>query len=388
MFFTGRLPVENELNIALLLFLGYLAWYAGVKSSRVREGTGIPVGWISEQEARALLLLCIIGIGSVIYVCAWRTSHGIFFTHSRYYEQELSVASSIRDVFLSQLQLPIILFLGMLSVVKYKKIAYFSRRLFVVYGIGIFLIFILSSQTRPAITSLIFIFVSINMYRLTTIKLRYLVAMGIIGFIAVVFVQGVRVESYELVSSENQFIYAVTKSGFDAILGLKTSGSEFAERIISRSGASLDFLSVVIDATKSSGTYLYGSGIATSLFGIVPRFVWPNKPVVIPLDLVVQAKLGITQYDATLGPIIQFYVEGGWLGVIIGFFSFGWLMGTLTNRVMLSNKMGMWIIFFIIWSRISNLELELMLGLIVTVRNAFVVYLLYKIIFLFLRLKR
>ncbi len=388
LFFTDKLPVGNSLIIALLLFFGYLAWCAGVKSSRVREGVKISAEQIGKQEAYALIILCIVCIGLVIYFYAWRTYHGIFFIHARHYEQELSIAASFRNVFCSRLQLPIILFLGLLSSVQYKKVASFSRRLLMLYGFGLTLILILSSQTRLSITALIFMLISMQMHRQPIIKLRYIITICSIALIMILFIQGVRMDSYGLASSDNQFIYAIKKSGADAVLGLKAYNADLGEGVIGRAGGSLGFLSTLIDTIKSEGMFLYGKGIASSLYSVVPRFIWPDKPAVIALDLVVQTKLGLRNYDATMGPIIQFYVEGGWLGVIIGYFSFGWLMGTLTKRAMLYNKIWVWIILFLVWSYISNLELELILGLITTVRNAFVVYLMYKMIFLFLRLRK
>jgi hypothetical protein len=256
------------------------------------------------------------------------------------------------------------------------------------YGVGLTLILILSSQTRLSITALIFMLISMQMHRQPIIKLRYIIATCSIALIMILFIQGVRMEDYGLVSSDNQFLYAIKKSGSDAVSGLKAYNADLGEGIIGRAGGGLVFLSTLIDTIKSEGMFLYGKGIASSLYSVVPRFIWPDKPAVIALDLVVQTKLGLRNYDATMGPIIQFYVEGGWLGVIIGYFSFGWLMGTLTKRAMLYNKIWVWILLFLVWSYISNLELELILGLIATIRNAFVVYLMYKMIFLFLRLRK
>ncbi|MBI4681145.1 MAG: hypothetical protein HY753_08115 [Nitrospirae bacterium] len=313
---------------------------------------------------------------------SWRISQGIFFTQAKYYEQELTVVASFRDVFGMEIQSPIILFLGLLSTIQYKKIASISRVLFMVYGIGIFLILVLSSQTRPAVTALIFIFIMLKMDRKTAIKWRHIISIGLIGLAGIFFIQGVRAQSERFALADNQLIYAVYHSGFDAISGLASLDTRI-EIIVNRIGDGLVFLSAIIDTIKDKPV-LFGQGIVSSLYSVVPRFIWPDKPAVVPYDTIVENLLGLWERDVPLGPITQFYIEGGWVGVIAGYFLFGWMMGIFTVRVMNSNKVGMWIILFLLWNYISNLEYELIIGMLVVFRDAVIVYLLYRTLLFFI----
>lgn len=387
LFFSGLLAGGNDLTIACLLFLGYSAWYAGVKASGTKERKHAIIQGPGKRESLPLLIVCIIGISLIVYIYIWRTSEQIFFTHAMYYEQELSVAASARDVLISQFQLPIILLLGFLSSGQHKATSLISRRLFIVYGIGIFLVLVISSQTRAAITALIFVLVSMKTFQLKVIKLHYVIVTALIGLLAVLFIQGVRTNSHDLIFSDNQFRYSIRRSGYDAISGLAGLDSGQLEGIIKRVGGGVTFLSTVIDAVGSSDTFLYGRGIGGSLYGLIPRFLWHDKPAVVAPQLVVEELLSIPLHDAALGPVTQFYAEGGWIGVAVGFFLFGFLIGKLTSRTMLSKQIWMWIILFFLWSQISNLEHEVVLGSLGAVRNAFVVYLMYRLMLLVTRIR-
>jgi hypothetical protein len=380
LFFTDQLPKGNDRTIAFLLSLGYLAYYAGAKCSRPLERGSISVAWLGKREAQVLLGLCIVGIGLVIYAYAWRVSEGIFYNQARFYEQELTVAASFRDVFIMGLQLPIVLFLGLLSAVKQPRIAKISRLLFLIYGFGIFITLTISSQARPAITAFIFIVVAIKLYSSVIIKFRHLILIGLLSTVAVFLLQGVRIVSQEeFASADNQFNFAIQHTLPSGLTGIREFGPEIVERTTSRGGASIIFLSDVINSIKEEEPYLYGRGVFGSLFSLIPRFLWQDKPRVDSPQIVVKTILHLPLTDAPLSPLVQFYANGGWIGIILGYFIFGWLMVKLTNRAIRYPSMGILIIFFFIWSHVVQIEHELLLGMLTTIRNALILYLVYRI---------
>jgi len=388
LFASGLLPERNELTIAFLILVGFVALHLGLKVSRPPKSKYVPIDLLEKRESFLLLAICTIGIGLVIYAYLWRASEGIFFTQARYYEQELTVAASFRDVFVLSLQLPIILFLGLLSCARHRSTAKISRRLLAGYGGGIFLILVLSSQTRPAITALIFTLIGIRMYRRFVINKMQLVVVGIIGITAVLFIQGVRMaDSEEFATAENQISYAFQNIVPSALSGMQESGAEMEERLRSRIGGGMVFLSEIIDKVEEKDGYLYGSGILYSMHSLVPRFIWPNKPGVVPPQLVVEGLLGMPLDDAPLLPITQFYVEGGWVGVIVFYFLFGWLLGKLTNHAVKSSRIYPWIILFFVWGYSVIIEQELVLGILVALRNALMVCGLVWVLLLFARIK-
>jgi len=381
LYFSGQLPMDNGFTIALSFLLGYLAWYAGIKGSRVCKAEGPTRSYLGKPEAIVLLFLCIVGICLVGYTYLWRVSTGIFYNQARYYEQELTVAASIRDVFIMGLQLPIILFLGLLSGVEDKRLARISRCVFLSYSVAILMILILSSQARPAITALIFILIGVKMYRSDFIKLYKLVLVGLLGIVAILILQGVRVASnLEFASADNQLYYAVQHTIPNGVSGINYSGSDVVRKTINRAGASITFLSEIMNSMNGNTSYLYGDGLLSSLYSLIPRILWKDKPIVEPQQLVVKKLLHSVPTDAPMSPVVEFYVHGGWFGIIAGYFVFGWLMGKLTNRTLHSPGIGVFMVLAFVWSQVVQLEQELILGILTTLRNAAIIYIIYRVL--------
>ncbi|MCX5720879.1 MAG: hypothetical protein NT179_02475 [Nitrospirae bacterium] len=382
---SGQLPHENQVFIALLIFIGYVACSMGMKYGQFSENKIISSTWLGQREAQVLLVFCAVGIGLVAYAYVWRVSEGIFFNQARYYEQERTIAASVRDVFAMNLQLPIILLLGFLSTVSCRNVRVLSRVLFWSYGLGIIMVLVLSSQTRPAITALIFFLVGLKHYRNMIVGVHHALLLLALCFSVALAVQMVRLGDVEaFASSENQFLYAVKNIGSGELSRIAESMSDVTERVSDRAGGGINFLSDVIDAIDAGESHLYGEGIGVSLHALIPRFLWEDKPSVTSPQLVAQELLNMpVLFDTALGPVTQFYIEFGWLGVAIGYFCFGWLMGKLTSRMVESPGVGMWIIFSFVWSYSVNLERELVIGIIDMFRNALFVYVPYRCIMFF-----
>ena len=165
---------------------------------------------------------------------------------------------------------------------------------------------------------------------------------------------------------------------------IRLYGPKILEKVSDRSEGSVTFLSMVIDTMDQGKSFLYGKNTLNSLDSLIPRFIWPSKPAVVPPEILVQEILDMPQHDATLGPIIQFYVTGGLLIVLFGYFIFGWCIGRLTKYLRNPKHLWGWILLFFTWSVIANLEKELVLGVSSSVRNALVVYLIYRVFLIFM----
>jgi len=291
--FSGQLPEGNQISMALLLLVGYVACGIGMICSKVKKG-GFSPAWLGEREAQALLAFCVVGIGLVVYVYAWRTSQGVFFNHARYFEQDLTVEASFRDVFCMNLQLPLILLLGLLSAVPYQSVGVPSRVLFWSYGIGMTTVLVLSSQTRPAVTALIFFLIGLRFHRSLTIRFHHILLLVTLCFAIMLAVQVMRVvDVEEFASSENQFLHAVQHIVPNVLAGMTEAMPDITESVTSRAGGGISFLSNVIDAINEGKSHLYGEGISVSLYSLIPRFLWEDKPQVTSPQLVAEELLNM-----------------------------------------------------------------------------------------------
>jgi len=78
-------------------------------------------------------------------------------------------------------------------------------------------------------------------------------------------------------------------------------------------------------------SYAYGSTIQDMIMGLIPRAIWPDKPVVGGGGDVVSHYTGFILDRTTswgAGQVLEFYVNFSTLGVIGGFLLWGWLLGT------------------------------------------------------------
>jgi hypothetical protein len=87
-----------------------------------------------------------------------------------------------------------------------------------------------------------------------------------------------------------------------------------------------------------SGQVEYASGatFGNMIMGLIPRALWPDKPVVGGGGTVVHDFTGIEFAEGTsigAGQVLEFYVNFGTLGVIGGFLLYGWLLGRMDSRV-------------------------------------------------------
>ena len=78
-------------------------------------------------------------------------------------------------------------------------------------------------------------------------------------------------------------------------------------------------------------SYAYGSTVRDMMMGLIPRAIWPDKPMLGAGSSVVSHYTGVV-FDPTIsvgaGQVFEFYVNFSTLGVIGGFLLWGWLLGT------------------------------------------------------------
>ena len=369
---TGMVP-DGQLVRIIALFAG--AYIGFILPTCVLRPVPIHISGrhLSLAHQRALFVLSLLCMALTAYMYSWRIENGIFFNQARYYEQELTVSASIRDVFIGGLQLPVILFLAAVASGSHERLARLGRTTMWAYGLILGSILVLSSQTRPAITAMILLLVGMNTYSRFQIRAKHLVISVLAATSAVVVVQGIRVTGAErLSSSENQLTAAleIMKDLSHTSAGVSR---EIWQRSLDRASGNVVFLSEIMQARDAGAPNLLGSGIAESLYSIVPRAVWPNKPVVMPGQLVFEQKLGLEKNDAALTLVNQLYAEGGWFAVLVGHFVLGTLLRCLGPIAAKSQSGSAHVIVACIWVSILQIENDAIISGLTNLRNALVI---------------
>ena len=99
--------------------------------------------------------------------------------------------------------------------------------------------------------------------------------------------------------------------------------------------------------------YLYGRSLWEGLMAFVPRLVWPDKPVFGGSPKIVSGMTRLTLSEGTsfgVGNVMEFQINYGMPGVVVGFLVLGWLLGTLDRKAAVaegSGDLGRVLLFFL-----------------------------------------
>ena len=89
--------------------------------------------------------------------------------------------------------------------------------------------------------------------------------------------------------------------------------------------------------------YLYGRSLWEGLLSLVPRILWPEKPVFAGSPGIVSEMTGLVLSETTswgVGNVMEFYINFGIPGVVIGFLVLGWLLGMLDKKAAVAEADG------------------------------------------------
>jgi putative effector of murein hydrolase LrgA (UPF0299 family) len=89
--------------------------------------------------------------------------------------------------------------------------------------------------------------------------------------------------------------------------------------------------------------YLYGRSLWEGLLSLVPRILWPEKPVFGGSPRIVSEMTGLVLSETTswgVGNVMEFYINFGIPGVVIGFLVLGWLLGMLDQKAAVAEADG------------------------------------------------
>ncbi len=94
---------------------------------------------------------------------------------------------------------------------------------------------------------------------------------------------------------------------------------------------------------QGQAEYLHGRSIWEGVIAVVPRALWPDKPVTAGSPKIVSEMTGLILSDTTsfgVGNVMEFQINFGVPGVIGGFVILGWLMGSLDRRAAAAEANG------------------------------------------------
>ena len=89
--------------------------------------------------------------------------------------------------------------------------------------------------------------------------------------------------------------------------------------------------------------YAGGETILDAALMVIPRAIWPEKPIVAGGQELVNRYTGVYMYGSTsvaLGQVLEFYVNFGTMGVIAGFLILGLLLALIDRKVANSLRIG------------------------------------------------
>jgi hypothetical protein len=89
--------------------------------------------------------------------------------------------------------------------------------------------------------------------------------------------------------------------------------------------------------------YLEGESVWEGLQALVPRALWPEKPVFAGSPQIVSKMTGVHVSSDTsfgVGNVMEFQINFGTPGVVVGFLILGWLIGTLDLKAATAERRG------------------------------------------------
>jgi hypothetical protein len=89
--------------------------------------------------------------------------------------------------------------------------------------------------------------------------------------------------------------------------------------------------------------YLHGESVWEGLQALVPRAIWPEKPVYAGSPQIVSKMTGLALSHGTsfgVGNVMEFQINFGIPGVVVGFFALGWLIRTLDLKAAIAERRG------------------------------------------------
>jgi len=130
--------------------------------------------------------------------------------------------------------------------------------------------------------------------------------------------------------------------------------------------------------TANPSLRLGGETIWVSAFAWIPRFLWPGKPEM-NTNQFMRDHTGIEFTDRAAfgnGPVMEYYVNFGWAGIVIGFLILGFVLARIDRRASLSLRSGR-LLDFVKWFAVGIALIAPLTSLFFMVNTAIMTYLIF-----------
>ena len=87
----------------------------------------------------------------------------------------------------------------------------------------------------------------------------------------------------------------------------------------------------------------YGASFYEAAIAVIPRVLWPDKPVFGGSGTIVRDMTGLPLSANTswgVGQVMEFYINFGWVSLVLGFVTLGWLIGRLDLLAAIAGRQG------------------------------------------------
>jgi hypothetical protein len=377
--------VPKQIEISALALLGFVCFASGGKSAsyslrrRKIESAGV-AGEITTSQWLALITTVSICVVIVAIVVVRSVQSGTFFLHDHstgFVASEERVLSIISP----GLEMSVILLLGVAASIQNPRLSRYALWFLMSYSGVMMFLWVLSSQFRPAFTGLILLMVALKLAGKMNLKVQHLAAAALISILCFGIVRGVREMNYGYLGrSGNQL-----KDSLDMAQKSAVSNNPFSYLIspetARRASGTLRLLSDVIQARDRGYDFAYGTMFKDSLFSLVPRAIWKEKPVLEPFQIQMRRHFGLEINDDPASLLLYSYANAGWVGVAGVFFVLGYFLTKLAIFADNTNRIGPWIFYAFTWAAVSSIEQETLLLTLSYLRIAVCAYVAYKVFF-------
>lgn len=369
--------------ISGLTLLGYLAFVLGTKLIGSRKVMARPHSEkndsVSLSQWLGLMSVVFLSMAFVATAIVLSIRNGMFFLHNQASKVYLSDGARFFNVVSPVVESPLILLLGVAARVPNPTLKRYSILALWGYTGTMTLVWVSSSQFRPAFTGAILFLIALGISGTIRVKVLHLVAAGLLALACLGITRGVRELNYGFLGrSENQLSDSL-KLAQQSVESSNPLTRAISPATARRAAGSIRLLSEIMDANSRGYDFVYGRMFVESVSRLVPRVVWPDKPPLEAFQSQMRRHFGLEITDDPASLLVYSYANGGTLGVFLGFFALGWFLKRIGFFLEKPSNIDGWIFCSFVWTAVLQFEQETLLLTLSTLRVAICFWVFYKL---------